>query len=107
MKDGKINDLLFVIGVAGGGKLGKNGKKKKKKYAGLWLMWPTKNKRKKKWDMEWINQTMKKQINEKKMKMTKLMVQLWKEIVIVINRKYLKKNFSGMWKMKKKWIKTK
>ena len=37
--------------------------------------------------------TMKKWINEERMKIIKLMVQLWKKIAIAINWKYLRKKF--------------
>ena len=50
---------------------------------------------------------MKKWINKKRIKMTKLTMQLWKEIAIVINWKYLKKKFQWNEKNKKKINKNK
>ena len=58
-------------------------------------MWSTnKNRRDKKWNTSRINKIIKK-INAKKIKMKKLTIQSWRDIAIIINKKYLKKKFGG------------
>ena len=56
-------------------------------------MWPTEDKGKWKWNIKQMSQAMKKWINEKRMGVMELTMQLWKEIAIAINWKYLKKRF--------------
>ena len=56
----------------------------------MWLI--DENKKDKKWDIVKISKVIKK-INLEKMRVKKLTVQRWRDIVIIISRKYLKKKF--------------